>query len=153
MNNENNCNNCIHNIKCHTCIRNASSAGEENNWTDQDMNCIDAKKELSSKPIDTDKIQGCNHHNFTGNIQGCSHYTGDFTGFPKNSPGKEVTFSKHELILLKQLEEQSERYTESIEAYKECFERFIPDNKKDEATEFLLTYGCGLAKDMLKREK
>lgn len=39
------------------------------------------------------------------------------------------------------------------EAYKECFEMFIPINKWDEAQEFLTTYGNGLAKEIAKKEK
>jgi hypothetical protein len=44
----------------------------------------------------------------------------------------------------------SEKRKELIEAYKECFELFIPSEKWDEATLFLSTYNCGLAKDMAK---
>ena len=39
------------------------------------------------------------------------------------------------------------------EAYKECFEMFIPINKWGEAQEFLTTYGNGLAKEIAKKEK
>ena len=39
------------------------------------------------------------------------------------------------------------------EAYKECFELFIPADKWDEASEFLSTYGSGLAKDIARKEK
>lgn len=41
---------------------------------------------------------------------------------------------------------------EQIEMYKECFELFIPNEKWDEATKFLSTYGSGLARDILRRE-
>lgn len=47
----------------------------------------------------------------------------------------------------------SERQKELIEAYKECFELFIPSEKWDEATLFLGTYNCGLAKDMAKKQR
>ena len=47
----------------------------------------------------------------------------------------------------------SERQKELIEAYKECFELFIPSEKWDEATLFLDTYNCGLAKDMAKKQR
>lgn len=39
-----------------------------------------------------------------------------------------------------------------INAYKECFEEFIPIDKWDEATKFLNTYKDGLAKDFEKKE-
>ena len=45
----------------------------------------------------------------------------------------------------------TEAKTLTLEAYKECFEKFIPTDKWDEATAFLSTYGSGLAKDMLRR--
>ena len=41
---------------------------------------------------------------------------------------------------------------DKIDAYKECFEQFIPDDKWDEATKFLSTYKDGLAKDFDKKE-
>jgi len=41
---------------------------------------------------------------------------------------------------------------ERIEAYKECFEMFIPTEKWDEATLFLSTYGSGLAKELSKKQ-
>lgn len=40
-----------------------------------------------------------------------------------------------------------------IDAYKECFEQFIPVDKWDEATRFLSTYKNGLAKDFEKKER
>ena len=40
-----------------------------------------------------------------------------------------------------------------IDAYKECFEQFIPIEKWDEATKFLSTYNNGLAKDFEKKER
>ena len=39
-----------------------------------------------------------------------------------------------------------------IDAYKECFEQFIPVDKWDEATRFLSTYKDGLAEDFEKKE-
>jgi len=39
-----------------------------------------------------------------------------------------------------------------IDAYKECFENFIPIDKWDEAIKFLSTYNDGLAKDFEKKE-
>ena len=42
---------------------------------------------------------------------------------------------------------------ETIAAYKECFEKFIPSDKWDEATLFLSTYGSGLAKEIAKKDK
>lgn len=39
------------------------------------------------------------------------------------------------------------------DAYKECFEQFIPIDKWDEAQEFLTTYGIGLAKEIARKEK
>jgi hypothetical protein len=39
------------------------------------------------------------------------------------------------------------------EMYKECFELFIPTNKWDEATEFLSTYGNGIAKSLSQKQK
>lgn len=43
--------------------------------------------------------------------------------------------------------------SELLEMYKECFELFIPMDKWDEATEFLSTYGSGLAKNLKQKEK
>lgn len=43
--------------------------------------------------------------------------------------------------------------SELLEMYKECFELFIPMDKWDEATEFLSTYGSGLAKNLKKITK
>ena len=40
-----------------------------------------------------------------------------------------------------------------IDAYKECFEEFIPIDKWDEATKFLSTYKDGLANDFEKKER
>ena len=40
-----------------------------------------------------------------------------------------------------------------IDAYKECFEQFIPVDKWDEATRFLSTYKDGLAEDFEKKER
>jgi len=40
-----------------------------------------------------------------------------------------------------------------IDAYKECFEQFIPIDKWDEATRFLSTYKNGLVKDFEKKER
>lgn len=37
--------------------------------------------------------------------------------------------------------------------YKECFERFIPEENWDEATKFLSTYGNGLAKHLQNIDK
>jgi len=37
--------------------------------------------------------------------------------------------------------------------YQECFDKYIPDNMKDEATLFLSIYGSGLAKDLSDKEK
>lgn len=70
---------------------------------------------------------------------------------------------KGELILLHKLnalEKQfaihgvsnSSEHKERIEAYKECFETYIPNNKWDEATLFLSTYGSGLAKELAKKQ-
>lgn len=42
--------------------------------------------------------------------------------------------------------------TINLEAYKDCFEEFIPIEKWDEATKFLTTYGDGLAKDFANKE-
>lgn len=39
-----------------------------------------------------------------------------------------------------------------IDAYKECFEEFIPIDKWDEATIFLSTYKDGLAQDFQKKK-
>ena len=41
---------------------------------------------------------------------------------------------------------------ERIELYKECFERFIPLDVRDEATLFLSTSGSELSKDMARKE-
>lgn len=41
--------------------------------------------------------------------------------------------------------------SELLGMYKECFELFIPMNKWDEATEFLSTYGSGLAKNLKQK--
>ena len=46
----------------------------------------------------------------------------------------------------------SSEHKERIEAYKECFEMFIPTEKWDEATLFLSTYGSGLAKELAKKQ-
>jgi hypothetical protein len=43
-------------------------------------------------------------------------------------------------------------YKDTISAYKECFELFIPTEKWDEATKFLSTYNNGLAKDLSNKE-
>lgn len=49
--------------------------------------------------------------------------------------------------------EHPERYgLTSADAYKECFEQFIPEDKWDEATSFLSSYGNGLAKELQKKE-
>lgn len=36
--------------------------------------------------------------------------------------------------------------------YKECLEKYIPSEKWDEATNFLSTYGSGLAKDLSEKQ-
>lgn len=92
-------------------------------------------------------------------------------GYKSNS-----VFSAHEQLLINphgcnykvlssSFDEVAERYAQSqtqelieqnrelVEMYKECFEMFIPTDKWDEATEFLSTYGSGLAKDLLRKEK
>jgi hypothetical protein len=51
------------------------------------------------------------------------------------------------------MSEEIKKLKQKIEAYKECFEKFIPSDKWDEATKFLSTWGSGLAKDMTRREK
>ncbi len=43
--------------------------------------------------------------------------------------------------------------TDWKDAYKECFEMFIPSDQWDEATLFLSTYGCGLAKELARKER
>ena len=53
---------------------------------------------------------------------------------------------------VKELEKQNEDLKKEKDMYKECFEKFIPHDKWDEATIFLSTYGSGLAKDILRRE-
>lgn len=40
---------------------------------------------------------------------------------------------------------------QDAEMYKECLENFVPNDKWDEATKFLSTYGSGLAKDMANK--
>lgn len=52
-----------------------------------------------------------------------------------------------------QTQELKDQNRELLDMYKECFEIFIPSDKWDEATEFLSTYGSGLAKDLCKKEK
>lgn len=52
-----------------------------------------------------------------------------------------------------QTQELKEQNAELVDMYKECFEMFIPSDKWDEATEFLSTYGSGLAKDLYRKEK
>lgn len=42
---------------------------------------------------------------------------------------------------------------QTVDMYKECLETFLPTDKWDEATEFLSSYGSGLAKDLQRREK
>jgi hypothetical protein len=54
--------------------------------------------------------------------------------------------------LLPDLESAQRTQNELIDMYKECFEKYIPDNAKDEATFFLSTYNNELSKDMAKRE-
>lgn len=54
--------------------------------------------------------------------------------------------------LQKEIKNESDR-KETIEAYKECFEKFIPIDSWDEATKFLSTYNNGLAIDFEKRER
>jgi len=39
-----------------------------------------------------------------------------------------------------------------IDAYKECFEIYIPNDKWDEATLFLSTYNNGLAKELARKK-
>lgn len=43
-------------------------------------------------------------------------------------------------------------HKERVEMYKECFEKFIPVNKWDEATLFLSTYGSVLAKEIARKQ-
>lgn len=40
-----------------------------------------------------------------------------------------------------------------IDCYKECFEKFIPVDKWDEATKYLSVYKNGLAEDFEKKER
>jgi hypothetical protein len=42
---------------------------------------------------------------------------------------------------------------EQKDMYTECLENFVPINNRDEANEFLSTYGSGLAKELAKGEK
>ena len=48
--------------------------------------------------------------------------------------------------------EENEKLIELKEAYKECFEKFIPLDKWDEATMFLSTHGSGLATEFAKKD-
>ncbi len=60
------------------------------------------------------------------------------------------------IISLKLIDDKSEQFEqekqELIDMYKGCFEKYIPDNLKDEATLFLSTYNNELAKYMATRE-
>jgi hypothetical protein len=62
-------------------------------------------------------------------------------------------FSQWLIARLEKAEKEVIELKETKNAYKECFEKYIPTNKCDEATEFLSTYGSPLAKDMARREK
>jgi len=53
----------------------------------------------------------------------------------------------------KELQQDNERLKKDKEAYKECFEEFVPIDKQDQANLFLSTYGSGLAKELAKKEK
>lgn len=59
-------------------------------------------------------------------------------------------------VLIKSMEDKIKYLQQSnkelVEMYKECFEMFIPQDKWDEATEFLSTYGNGLAKELLNKQ-
>jgi hypothetical protein len=54
------------------------------------------------------------------------------------------------------LQEQNKKLIEDmkfrIEMYKECFEKYIPIDMRDDATLFLSIYRSGLAKDIAKKE-
>ena len=72
----------------------------------------------------------------------CKCGSENYTGSPQNLPKADVYSLLSDVRALK----------ETIEAYKECFEKYIPSDKWDEATIFLSTYGSGLAKDILRKE-
>lgn len=92
---------------------------------------------ISEKGFETSRF-------FNGNRFEMANYEGPITHWLEKKTADQQTSDLQKRI--KELEDVKL-------AHQECFEKFIPTDKWDEATLFLSTYNNGLAKDLSNRER